>query len=98
MLFFRRQEAIAPVYVTFRKYLEIVGRILGHGVVVDRKEIAMLQSHTPTREQVREWLRQEIDERRPPPNPLEIRRQLGWSLVEFEYDERCTISLLETPL
>jgi hypothetical protein len=58
----------------------------------------MLQSHKPTREQVREWLRQEIDERRPPPNPLEIRRQLGWCLVEFEYDDRCTLSLLETSI
>lgn len=58
----------------------------------------MFQSHKPTRGQVREWLRQELDQRRPPPDPLEIRRQLGWSLVEFEYDERCTRSILETPL
>lgn len=56
----------------------------------------MLQLHNPTKEQVREWLRQEIGERRPPPDPLEIRRQLAWSLVEFEYDDRCTRSLLET--
>lgn len=56
----------------------------------------MLQLHNPTKEQVREWLRQEITERRPPPDPLEIRRQLNWSLVEFEYDDRCTRSLLET--
>jgi hypothetical protein len=58
----------------------------------------MFQSHKPTREQVREWLRQEVNQRRPPPDPLEIRRQLGWSLVEFEYDDRCTLSLLETTL
>lgn len=58
----------------------------------------MLQSRKPDREQVREWLRQELDQRRPPPDSLEIRRRLGWSLVEFEYDERCTGSLLEIPL
>lgn len=58
----------------------------------------MLRSHKPTREQVREWLRQEIDQRRPLPDPLEIHRQLDWNLVECEYDDRCTRSFLETPL
>lgn len=58
----------------------------------------MFQSQKPTREQVREWLRKEIDQRRPPPDPWEIRHQLGWSLVEFEYDDRCSQSLLEPPL
>ena len=58
----------------------------------------MLQPHKPTSEQVREWLSQEIGQRRPPPEPLEIRCQLGWILVEFEYDDRCTRSLLEPPL
>jgi hypothetical protein len=33
-------------------------------------------------------LRQEIAEHRPPPDPTEIRNQLGWTLVEFEYDDR----------
>lgn len=69
-----------------------------HQAAVKRKEFAMLQSHKPTREQVREWLRQEIDQRRPPPGPLEIRRQLDWSLVDFEYDERCTRGLFEPHL
>jgi hypothetical protein len=48
----------------------------------------MAISLPPKREQVREWLRKEIDQRRPPPDPVEIRSQLGWTLVEFEYDDR----------
>jgi hypothetical protein len=48
----------------------------------------MIKSSAPSREQVREWLRQEIAEHRPPPDPTEIRNQLGWTLVEFEYDDR----------
>lgn len=52
----------------------------------------MFQSHKPNKDQVREWLRQELDQRRPPPDLLEIRRQLGWSLVKFEYDDCCTLS------
>lgn len=48
----------------------------------------MIISSKPGREQVREWLRQEIDQHRPPPEPTEIRSQLGWTLVEFEYDDR----------
>jgi hypothetical protein len=53
-----------------------------------RKEDAMIKSSTPSRAEVREWLRQEIAEHRPPPDPTEIRNQLGWTLVEFEYDDR----------
>jgi hypothetical protein len=53
-----------------------------------REEDAVVKSSKLSRERVREWLRQEIDQHRPPPNPTEIRSQLGWSLVEFEYDDR----------
>jgi len=42
------------------------------------KEFAMYQSGKPDREQVRQWLRHEIALHRPPPDPYEIRRQLGW--------------------
>ncbi|HEY0489092.1 MAG TPA: hypothetical protein VGD30_06210 [Telluria sp.] len=35
----------------------------------------------PTKESVREWLRAEILRRRPPPDPSQIRRELGWELV-----------------
>jgi hypothetical protein len=36
----------------------------------------------PSKEQVREWLREETIQHRPPPDPNEIRRQLGWFLME----------------
>lgn len=55
----------------------------------------MLKSSPPGREQVREWLRQEIDRHRPPPDPVEIRSQLGWTLVECEYDDRRSQNFLE---
>lgn len=42
------------------------------------KEFAMVQLGKPDREQVRQWLRHEIALHRPPPDPREIRRQLGW--------------------
>jgi hypothetical protein len=47
----------------------------------------MYQPNKPCREQVREWLRQEVAQHRPPPDPKEIRRQLGWDLVELERDD-----------
>jgi hypothetical protein len=36
------------------------------------------QADRPVKEKVREWLRREISERRPPPEMSEIRRTLGW--------------------
>jgi hypothetical protein len=48
----------------------------------------MFQHNKPSREQVREWLKQEVGLRRPPPDPAEIRHHLGWGLVEVEYDDR----------
>ena len=35
----------------------------------------------PSKECVRQWLRSEIDQRRPPPDPKQIRRELGWEMV-----------------
>ena len=35
----------------------------------------------PTKETVRAWLRTEIAHRRPPPDPVQIRRELGWELI-----------------
>lgn len=58
----------------------------------------MFQRNKPNKQQVREWLRQEINQRRPPPDPSEIRAQLDWGLVEFEYDDRCSPGFLETPI
>jgi hypothetical protein len=36
------------------------------------------QADKPVKEKVREWLRREISEHRPPPDITEIRRVLGW--------------------
>lgn len=41
-------------------------------------------SNRPTNEQVRSWMQQRQADRSPPPTPEEIRRQLGWRLVEAE--------------
>lgn len=35
----------------------------------------------PSKETVRSWLRGEIAQRRPPPDPAQIRRELGWELI-----------------
>ncbi|MDC8757377.1 hypothetical protein [Janthinobacterium fluminis] len=37
----------------------------------------------PTKEQVRAYMHQREGARKPPPTPAEIRRQLGWSNVDF---------------
>ena len=42
------------------------------------KEIDVTHAEKPAKEKVREWLRHEISERRPPPDISEIRRKLGW--------------------
>jgi hypothetical protein len=39
------------------------------------------QADKPAKEKVREWLRREISERRPPPDISEIRRMLGWDIA-----------------
>ncbi len=36
---------------------------------------------TPTKEQVRTFLKNRLAEHLPPPSIIEIRRQLGWDLV-----------------
>ncbi len=38
----------------------------------------------PTKETVRRWLQSEVEQRRPPPDPKQIRRELGWDLVKLE--------------
>jgi hypothetical protein len=44
----------------------------------------MTQVTHPSAQQVREYLAKRIKERTPPPAPDEIRRQLGWELIEAE--------------
>ena len=34
----------------------------------------------PSKEMVREWLKDQIGQHRPPPEPSQIRRALGWQL------------------
>lgn len=34
----------------------------------------------PSKEMVREWLKAQIGQHRPPPGPDQIRRELGWYL------------------
>lgn len=43
-----------------------------------------MKSPNPTKEEVREWLKQEMAQHRPPPELTEIRRKLGWHLVKSE--------------
>ncbi|MBD8531521.1 MULTISPECIES: hypothetical protein [unclassified Massilia] len=47
----------------------------------------MPQTSKPTNEQVRNWMQQRQADRSPPPTPDEIRRQLGWNLVEAEREK-----------
>jgi hypothetical protein len=42
------------------------------------------QPKQPSKEAVRQWLRKKLEERRPPPDPQQIRRELGWDLVKAE--------------
>ena len=48
----------------------------------------MTQAGKPVKEKVREWLRREISERRPPPDIREIRRNLGWEVPGPAPDKR----------
>jgi hypothetical protein len=41
----------------------------------------------PSKETVRQWLRIQIEERRPPPDAKQIRRELGWELLKLERKE-----------
>ncbi len=42
----------------------------------------MTNQKQPTKESVRAWLHLQIAQRRPPPDPVQIRRELGWELVK----------------
>jgi hypothetical protein len=45
-------------------------------------------SKQPTKEAVRNWLKQEIAQHRPPPPLKQIRRELGWNLIETQRSKR----------
>lgn len=40
----------------------------------------------PTKQQVRDWLKQQLVAKTPPPPPAEVRRQLGWELINKSAD------------
>lgn len=42
----------------------------------------------PSKESVRQWLHARIAQRRPPPDPVQIRRELGWELLRTGAGER----------
>ena len=47
----------------------------------------MGQTKQPSKESVRLWLRVLIEERRPPPDAKQIRRELDWELLKIESGE-----------
>lgn len=42
----------------------------------------------PSKESIRRWLKTELEQRRAPPDPKQIRRELGWDLVRLEQDPK----------
>jgi len=48
----------------------------------------MDQNQHPTKEQVREYLKHRQQQHCPPPDIKEIRRQLGWDLIETDRKNR----------
>jgi hypothetical protein len=48
----------------------------------------MTKHKQPSKESVRQWLHARIEQRRPPPDPQQIRRELGWELIRMPPDKR----------
>ncbi len=48
----------------------------------------MTKFQQPSKEIVRKWLRARVEQRRPPPDPVQIRRELGWDLVKTVCEQR----------
>jgi hypothetical protein len=44
--------------------------------------MVMDRINQPSKEQMREWLRERQAEHTPPPDAAQIRRELGWKLTE----------------
>lgn len=40
----------------------------------------MDSSKQPSKEEIRAWLKDQIGQHQPPPDPSQIRRELGWHL------------------
>jgi glycosyltransferase A (GT-A) superfamily protein (DUF2064 family) len=47
----------------------------------------MDQTRQPSKQAVREWLQARLAVRSPPPDPQQIRRELGWEMVRQERGE-----------
>lgn len=47
-----------------------------------------MEQRRPSKELVREYMQQRQSEHRPPPDIKEIRRQLGWDLLEAQRQQR----------
>jgi|GEM_PF-699491 len=45
------------------------------------------QGKQPSKEAVRQWLQSQLEARRPPPDPQQIRRELGWEMCREERGE-----------
>jgi hypothetical protein len=57
-------------------------------VMLSCMEVAMANTVKPTKEQVREGKDRRQAEPRPPLSQEELRRQLGWDLIEMERNEK----------
>ncbi|HJV75357.1 MAG TPA: hypothetical protein VJ654_14115 [Noviherbaspirillum sp.] len=42
----------------------------------------------PSKEKVRKWLADEVKRHRPPPDPRQVRRELGWDLLAAERNQK----------
>ena len=47
----------------------------------------MMDTTMPSKETVREWLKQEVSQHRPPPDPKQIRRELGWEMIGQQHND-----------
>ena len=73
-------------------YIFLLRLILPRGKVTTSTQrtqprIAMTQTSKPSNQQVPSWMQQRQVDRTPPPAPEEIRRQLGWGLIEAQREE-----------
>lgn len=48
----------------------------------------MSKHQQPSKESVRQWLHARLKTRIPPPDPQQIRRELGWELVRVAPDPK----------
>lgn len=42
----------------------------------------------PSKEQVRQWQQDRIKSHKPPPDPKQVRRELGWELLDAERNKQ----------